>query len=540
MQNITKPLLKKFFSYIGKYKKKYWLTIMLAVSVNTFLSITMAYMNKLVFNAIEYNDMHLFYKSVVVGVIIIIVSYLYPYTRYLHIKMVRVMIYDMKLKMYSHLMKLPMDYYDTHHSGDAIQRIGNDAESLKTAYFTQVYVVMNLIVCGVSALINMFIYSIEIAIISIIFASINIYLVSLCDQKINTLSKEIQNKVARLTEKISSILGGLVNIRVYGGSDIILCDFESLNDSLCTDITQRGSKLGGIQLIATLCGILGSFGTIIIGTRFVAIGRMDFGTIMAVVSLQISVSNMMQQLSQAIARLNMSIIKSERVFEFLDVPVEEPVDSTEIQKIGAAVEFSNATFGYTAENNIIDHYNKIIKPGKKVVVVGKSGCGKSTLAKLILRFYKPKAGSVKVFGNENGRSVVSYVSQNSYLFEGTIKENIRYGKLDATDEEIYEVARLSNADAFIREKEEGYDTILRLNGENLSGGQRQRIALARALLKDAPIILLDEATSALDSESERSIMEAIERYRGKKTILMITHRLQTIGSYDELIEFPLK
>jgi ABC-type multidrug transport system fused ATPase/permease subunit len=501
----------------------------------------MAYMNKLVFNAIEYQEIQLFYKSVVMGVVIILVSYLYPYTRYLHIKMVRVMVYDMKLKMYKHLMKLPMDYYDTHHSGDAIQRVGNDAESLKTAYFTQVYVLINLVVCGVSALINMFIYSIEIAVVSIIFTSINIYLVSFCEKKVNLLSKEIQHKIGRLTEKISSILGGLIPIRVYRGSKIILDDFEAFNDSLCEDITQRGNKLAILQLIASLCGILGNLGTIIIGVWFVALGRIELGTVMAIVSLQISVGNMIQRLSWAIARLNMSVIKSERIFEFLDIPVEEPQRPTNIlEREPAAVEFSNVTFGYTTENNILDQYNRIIQAGEKVVVVGESGCGKSTLVKLILRFYKPSVGSIKVFGNENSRSLVSYVSQDSYLFEGTIKENIRYGRLDAGDEEIYEAARLSHADDFIREKEDGYDTVLRLNGENLSGGQRQRIALARALLKDAPIILLDEATSALDSTSERSIMEAIERYRGKKTILMITHRLKTTGSYDALITFPVK
>ena len=244
---------------------------------------------------------------------------------------------------------------------------------------------------------------------------------------------------------------------------------------------------------------------------------------------------------------NNSLIKLWQISEFLETE-EEPktchgkLTNAQPMNTSAYIDFSNVTFSYDGAINILTDFNLQVREGEHVALIGESGCGKSTLTKLLLGLYEIQGGEICVAGQsisrmtlEQLRQLISYVPQEPELFHVSVMENIRYGKVTATDEEVILAAKKANADAFIRELEKGYDTIIGEQGDNLSGGQRQRIAIARALLKDAPIFIFDEATSALDNETERKINESIE-VCGDKTIIVVAHRESALRNMDRIID----
>lgn len=265
---------------------------------------------------------------------------------------------------------------------------------------------------------------------------------------------------------------------------------------------------------------------------------------MAIVSLQMGVSASVQSLGSALTTFSASLVKAGRVFDFLELDCEEAQDEgiLELRKDAFPIEVKNVTFSYDGQRNVLMDFSFRLTEGEKVMLMGESGCGKSTLLKLIMGFYKKDAGSIKVYGREMDtcflfrlRQLITYVPQSSYLFAGTVRENIGVGKQQATDEEIMHAARMAYADEFIRTLPEGYDTCLDAGGTNLSVGQKQRIALARAFLKDSPILLMDEPSSALDIHSEQMLLQAMEVLMKNKTVIMVTHRSTLSDAFDQIV-----
>lgn len=540
--------LSRYFSYIGKYKSKYWSIFAFTLASSAALNFVNPYMNKLIFNALEYSDLARFKQAVLLCFVLVILNCLAPYRRYLQIKIVRKIVFDIKVQLFNKLLRLNMNYYENNHSGDILKTLNWDANSLKDSYFSHVYWVFGGLVSGISAIVAMIIFSPLLALISVCFCLITVFISVRINRQIKEMDKAIQTKLAKLTTYLSDILFGFAELKMYDGAKIVYDHFHDENESLLNSGKLKAGRAGSLDAITFLLGILASFGTISAGAYLVARGRLDYGTVMAVVSLQMSVSALLQNLGSSITTLSSSLVKAARVFDFLEMDCEESQVNTDmpIPTSETPVEIDKLSFSYDGTKKILDDFSLSLKDGEKVLLMGESGCGKSTLIKLLLGFHQKDAGSIRLYGREVGeyptsilRGIITYVPQRNYLFEGTIRENIAFGAADRdniSESEILHAAKMAYADEFITKLPQGYDTLLVPGGKNLSVGQRQRIALARAFLKDSPIILLDEPSSALDNHSEKMVNLALAKLAKNKTVLMVSHKKDCLDMFDKIIK----
>ncbi len=562
---------KRYFSYIGKYKFLYWSMLTASIVIPVFINLMYSYMNKQVFNSVEYGDIEQFKYAVVLCAVLVVISCVFPYVRYFHIKVVRKIVFDIKIRVFHKLVSMNMEYYEKHHSGEALKTLNGDANSLKDSYFSHVYWVTNKLVGGVAAIVAMLIYSPLLAVISIAFSIVTVQISVRVNRKLKSMEKGIQANICRLSERLSDILSGFVILKMYRGSSVVLDDYFRENERVMSAEKVRSAKSASLEMVSFLMGVLGNFGTIIVGAVLVARGRMDYGTVMAVVSLQMSVSGMVQRFGSSMTTLTSSLVKAGRVFDFLELEGEEKIavtgnaDKAGNCKLSGGIKVRSLYFSYDGENDVISNFNLDVGDNEKVLLVGESGCGKSTLIKLLLRFYERKSGDILIYGRsiseyslEELRELITYVPQNNYLFEGTIMENIAFGAGDSLNvesgaaagnrgkagaddltepvrENIVRAAKMAYADEFIRELPMGYDTQVSAGGSSLSGGQRQRIAIARAFLKDAPILLLDEPSSALDVRSEKMINLAMKQLMKNKIVIMVTHRTTSFEEFDRAV-----
>ncbi|MBD5453731.1 MAG: ABC transporter ATP-binding protein [Lachnospiraceae bacterium] len=544
--------LKRYLSYIGKYKFKYWIIFVGTLMTSVILTLAYPYMNKLIFNALEYDDKDLFVRAAALCILLVVLNCLSPYERYFIIKVVRKIVFDIKIALFEKLMKMDMKYYESHHSGEALKTLNWDANSLKDSYFSHIYWVFGGLLTGVISIVAMIVYSPALTLISIGFCLMTVFVSIKINQQIRRVDKAVQDKIAELTARLSDILSGFTTLKMFSGSTIVLASFQRENEQAAMEEKRRVKKLSVLEMISFLLGILANFGTIGVGVFWVVGGRLDYGTVMAIVSLQMRVSSTLQSFGGSLATFTSSLVKAGRVFDFLELDCEEPEgkNSVELQKDCKPIEIENLTFSYNGESDVLKDFSMEVMDREKIMLMGESGCGKSTLLKLLMRFYWQNAGAIKLYGHNINeyplwqiRQLITYIPQNNYLFEGTIRENIAFGyagKGQVSDAEIVRAAKSAYAEEFITALPQGYDTHLDAGGSNLSGGQRQRIAIARAFLKDSPIILMDEPSSALDVQSEKMINQAMKELMKQKVVLMVTHRSTSFGSFDQVIKLDKK
>lgn len=536
--------VKRYFSYIGKYKTAYFTILAVTILFSAFMEVLYSYMNKAVFNAVEYRDIDKFKSACILCFISLVLSYFRPYLRYFEMRQVRRIVFDIKLACFEKLNRLNMRYFEEHHSGDALKTLNRDANILKDSYFTSVFRVMVIGCDGFAAVITMIYYSRKLAVISVLFSIVSVVISIKVNKTVKEMSREIQVKLSRLTGRLSDILSGFIIIKMYR-ADSIIHSFNEETEYVRNDMCRQSRVLSSLEMLTFLAGMLGSFGTILAGSFLVANGEMDYGTIMAVVTLQMSVSMCFQNFGGAITRFTSDIASADRVFDFLELDCEEHNYNAESIEpdIERGISIKNLTFAYDGKENVLDGFNLLVTAGEKIMLVGESGCGKSTLLKLLMRFYERNGGSVEILGHgidEYGidalRSLITYVPQENYLFEGTIMENILFGNPKAGYDEAVKAAEMAYADEFISEFPEKYDTIITAGGKNLSGGQRQRVAIARAFLKDSPILLMDEPSSALDVESEKKINLAMRQLMEGRIVIMATHRTTSFSEFDRMVK----
>lgn len=540
--------LKRYLSYIGKYKAAYWSIFIMTLLTSVMLNLLYPYMNKLMFNAMEYNDIELFRRAAVLCIILVALNCVVPYRRYFQIRIVRKIVFNIKIKLFEKLMKMDMNYYEKHHSGEVLKTLNWDANSLKDSYFSHIYWVSGILVNGVTSIVAMLMYSPILAVVSVSFCLLTVYLSLMINEQIKQMDKEIQESVSGLAERLSDILSGFTLLKMYRGASIVLDNFQAENEQVMREEKQRVHKTAVLEMVTFLLGILAGFGTIAVGAYLVTCGKIDYGTVMAVVSLQMGVSAMVQSFGSAVTIFSASLVKAGRVFDFLEQDCEEKQEYdrlVEIQKGRVPLKVEKLSFSYDGTQAVLKDFSMQVSEGEKIMLMGESGCGKSTLLKLLLGFYNKTAGKIMLCGHDINeyplwqlRQLITYIPQNSYLFEGTIRENIIYGYAgdqEVTEEEVTRVAKLAYADEFIQALPMGYDTKVEAGGSNLSGGQRQRIAIARAFLKDSPILLMDEPSSALDEHSERMIGKAMKTLMNQKAVIMVTHRETAFDEFDRVV-----
>ena len=538
--------IKRLLQYMGDRKFKYFALLIATLIISAFSQLYYSYLYKTLFDSIEYKDKNLFVGACIMCGVFIVISYFSPYMRYFEMKQVRAIVFNIKIEMFKKLTKLNMQYFEEHHSGDTLKRLNNDANTLKYTYFSGIFRVLVLIINGSVSIVAMFIYCYKLALVSIVFSVISVSISIYMNKTIKKLSQDIQKKVVRLTERLSDLFSGFLVMKMYFGSKLVTDRYLKENENITEGVKKRKRTLSLLEMLAFLTGMLGNFGTILVGAFLVKRGEIDYGTIMAVVTLQMSVSGMLQFLGASLADMTSLLVEAQRVFDFLELNENEVDGSSSLDldlEYEKGIRIENLTFAYKDRDPILHDFNLEIKNREKVMVVGESGCGKSTIIKVLMRFYDPSEGKIMICGHDieeyslkQLRSMITYVPQENYLFEGTVMENILFGNPYVDEAMVQDASKMAYAHDFISEMPDGYDTILSAGGKNISGGQRQRIAIARAFLKNSPILLMDEPSSALDVESENKINLAMKKLMGNRIVIMVTHRTSSFQEFDRVFE----
>ena len=452
-------------------------------------------------------------------------------------------------------IKLPFSYYEKHHSGEFISKISYDLEKMGSIYSSRLRRAVAPILQVIVYLIPMFILNWQITIcficVNVCMLIINTFLI----KPIRDVSKKISNSNRDMTEKMSNLLQGMEQTRMYSAGKETIEEFIKENENFTRQSRKKflfmallESSSKGFELVCALAFL-------IIGIYFTNNEYTTLGSLTAIYSLYGVFSFQFLQLGKYLPELIGCLVNAQNIFDFIGEDIEpncwyedikyEDIDNYYVKKkIKADQEIiiDKIDFSYRKELKLLHNFSMNINKGECIAITGQSGCGKSTISKLLLGLYKVENGMIWIDGqpylkinNMEIRQKIAYVPQEPYLFNDSIKENIRIGKLNATDEEIENAAKIAHAHEFIMKFENGYETMVGERGNKLSGGERQRIAIARAIIKDAPIILLDEATSALDNESEQFVNESLKSLINKKTIIMIAHRPSTIALADRKI-----
>lgn len=469
--------------------------------------------------------------------------------------------------VFSKAMRLPMAYYENNHSSDFMSRLIFDTQKASDIYTSRLRRLLAAVLSTIMYLIPMFYFSWELTLCMVGISLAAFAGNSLFAKPMKEAGRRLSDKNKKMLEKLTSILSGMELIKIFPVGTKLTEEYEDANREYF-HIQKRTNRLSaGLESLNQLLDLVGALAFLGIGIWFVSLGRVSLGALTALYSLYGTFRYAFLEIGQYLPQMMNCIANAEKIFELLDME-EEPEQwemetdagsdcdgSTADRNEGGKTMLSmrNVTFSYDNVNDntddhckgrrkVLEQFSMEVRKGSYVAVVGESGCGKSTLAKLLLGFYPVETGNISIGGKEYHdltlkeiREQIAYVPQEPYLYEVSIAENIAYGRYGAGREEVIAAAKAANAHEFIMKLPDGYDTVLGERGNTLSGGERQRIAIARAIIRNTPVMILDEATSALDNESESLVQDAIKKLRQDRTILMIAHRPGTIAAADEVV-----
>lgn len=451
---------------------------------------------------------------------------------------------QMRRRLFGHMMRMPVAFFDQQSTGTLLSRITYDSEQVASSSSSALVTVVREGASIIGLFIMMFYYSWQLSLILIVLAPIVSFAIRLVSKRFRNISKNMQNTMGQVTTSAEQMLKGHKEVLIFGGQQVETERFNTVSNRM----RQQGMKLVSassiadpiIQLIASL-----ALAFVLFAASFPSVmDTLTAGTITVVFSAMIALMRPLKSLTNVNAQFQRGMAACQTLFSILDLEQEKDTGTRQVVRAKGDIEFRNVTFAYPGrEIPALRDINLSISEGKTVALVGRSGSGKSTIANLLTRFYDVQEGQILMDGHDlreytlaSLRDQVALVSQNVHLFNDTIANNIAYAREERySREEIEKAARMAYATDFIDKMEHGLDTVIGENGVMLSGGQRQRIAIARALLRDCPILILDEATSALDTESERAIQAALDELQKNRTSLVIAHRLSTIEKADEIL-----
>ncbi len=452
-------------------------------------------------------------------------------------------------KVFAHEVRLPYSYYEKHHSGEFISKLSYDLEKTGSIYGSRLRRTVAPILQVAVYIVPMLILSWQITLCLVAVNLVMLLINGLLIEPIRKVSKDLSKTNSKMTEKMSNLLQGMEQARMYAAGRQTVSEFVEENEKFARKSKKKIFYTAVLESCSSGFDLLCALAFLMLGIYFVQGGHTTLGSLTAIYSLYGTFSFQFLLLGKYLPELIGCFVNAQNIFDFLEEEREPGCWYGELEagdarftgsKSGEMVSMNDVEFYYREDKPLLKDYSMSVKEGESVAITGPSGCGKTTLSKLLLGLYPMVAGDILIEGkschklaNSELRERIAYVPQEPYLFNETIRENIRIGKPDATDEEIEAAAKMAYAHDFIVQLENGYDTKVGERGNNLSGGQRQRIAIARAIIKDAPIVLLDEATSALDNESEQLVNEALKSMKNKKTIIMIAHRPSTIALADK-------
>lgn len=452
--------------------------------------------------------------------------------------------YDLRNDLSNKMNRLPVSYFDGHKLGDILSRVTSDVESL-SGFLTQTFTptIMGVLQIFMSILMILFIRPSLLIIIAVMIALILVYS-RLVLQWSQPAWKEQRDSLGSLFALSQEYLSGFTELKTYNQEEESIQEFEYTNRGLSEASVTAGFRSGMVMPGARFISDVSYVVMTLVGAYRVIEGTLSLGNLQAVIQYINQITNSINQITQMSNVMQSAGAASVRVFNLLDE--EEEDTSEETQKLPAKVEgnvsFNHVKFGYSPDDILMNDINFDVKAGEMVAIVGPTGAGKTTLINLILRFYELNSGSITIDGidiskisRQNLREHIGLVLQDTWLFEDTIAENIRFGDQTATKEEIVEAAKIANVDHFIRTLADGYDEIIDPDGDGISQGQRQLLTIARAVISDPDILILDEATSSVDTRLEQLIQEAMDKVMEGRTSFVIAHRLSTIRDADMII-----
>lgn len=456
------------------------------------------------------------------------------------------MCYDFRRQISEKINRLPLAYFEKRTVGEVLSRITNDVDTLGQSLNQSITQLITSITTMIGVLIMMLTISPTMTLIAILILPVSMALVLLVVRFSQKYFRAQQKVLGSVNGQVEEVYSGHNVVKAFNREDAVLNDFDEANNHLFESAWKSQFLSGLMQPIMTFVGNLGYVAVAVSGSIFAARGIITIGDIQAFIQYVRNFTQPIQQLAQVSNMLQSMAAASERVFEFLGEPEEEqnadPARRADPACIDGQVTFDHVKFGYTPEKTVIRDFSCDVKPGQKVAIVGPTGAGKTTMVKLLMRFYDVNSGAitldghnVKDFDRSALREGFGMVLQDTWLFQGTIMENIRYGRLDATDEEVIAAAKAACADHFIRTLPGGYQMELNEDASNVSQGQKQLLTIARAILADNKILILDEATSSVDTRTEQRIQTAMDNLMRGRTSFVIAHRLSTIKDADLIL-----
>ena len=452
--------------------------------------------------------------------------------------------YNMRKDISEKINRMPLKYFDTQTHGEVLSRVTNDVDTVSQTLNQSLSQILTSITTLIGVLIMMLSISGTMTLVALLVMPLSMGLIVGVVKKSQKYFKDQQKFLGNVNGQVEEVYSGHNIMKAFNGEERAIREFDELNEQLYNSAWKSQFLSGMMMPIMSFIGNLGYVLVSILGGWLTIKNRIEVGDIQAFIQYIRSFNQPIAQTAQIANVLQSTAAAAERVFEFLDEEeeVKDPISPVSIDNIEGEVDFEHVHFGYNEDKIIINDFNAKIKPGQRVAIVGPTGAGKTTMVKLLMRFYDVNDGAILIDGHDirefnrgELRSLFGMVLQDTWLFNGSIMENIRYSKLDATDEEVVEAAKAAHVHRFVKTLPDGYNMVLNEEANNVSQGQKQLLTIARAILADPKILILDEATSSVDTRTEVLIQKAMDNLMHGRTSFIIAHRLSTIRDADLIL-----
>ena len=551
-----KGTMKKLISYLSPYKLAILLVIVFAIGSSVFnivgpkilgnatTKIFEGLVSK-VSNSGGGIDFDAIFRTLTILASLYIISSIFSFIQtFITSDISQKVSYNLRKSISEKINKLPLNYYDKKTNGEVLSRVTNDIDAISQNLNQILSQMITSATTLIGVLIMMLSISVTMTLVSLIVIPLSLVMIMLVVRKSQKHFRAQQEYLGHTNGHIEEMYSGHNIMKAFNGEEKAIEEFDKLSDTLYNSAWKSQFLSGMMMPIMTFIGNLGYVIVAIMGGFLAIRNKIQVGDILAFIQYVRSFMQPIAQTAQIANVMQQTAAAAERVFEFLEEEevVEDVKNPISTEGIEGAVEFEHVRFGYNEDKIIINDFSINIKPGQKVAIVGPTGAGKTTIVKLLMRFYELNGGKILIDGHDyrdftrnDLRKIFGMVLQDTWLFNGSIMENIRYGRLDASDEEVIEAAKLAHAHHFIKTLADGYNMEINEEADNISQGQKQLLTIARAILSDPKILILDEATSSVDTRTEVLIQQAMENLMEGRTSFIIAHRLSTIKNADVIL-----
>ena len=550
-----KGTMKKLMSYLGEFKAAIFFVVLFAVGSTVFNIAGPKILGKAtteLFNGLIGKvsggagiDFGRIGRILVFLLGLYVCSALFSFIQgYLMTGVSQKMTYRMRREISEKIQRLPMDYFDKISHGEILSRITNDVDTLSQSLNQSATQMITSTATIIGVLVMMLSISPLMTLIALLILPVSVGFISAIVKRSQKYFKDQQEYLGHVNGQVEEVYGGHNIVKAFNKEADVIAEFDRDNDILCESAWKSQFLSGMMMPIMQFVGNLGYVAVVILGGYLAMKKTIEVGDIQSFIQYVRNFTQPIQQAAQVANMLQSTAAASERVFEFLDEKEEDQTvpDAVSIEGLEGRVEFDHVRFGYNPQHTIIHDFSAQVEPGQKIAIVGPTGAGKTTMVKLLMRFYDVNSGAIKVDGHDirdfnrsELREMFGMVLQDTWLFQGSIEDNIRYGKLDASREEVEEAAKAAYVHRFVQTLPGGYGMELNEEAGNVSQGQKQLLTIARAILADPKILILDEATSSVDTRTEVRIQKAMDNLMKGRTSFIIAHRLSTIRDADLIL-----